>query len=174
MMEGETLLTHRALVMSSTRRTDIPARYISMRAASTLLSTVILLNDGGLKENPFEFRHLENDIPRSSGEVAVVVVAAVSLALLIALVSGSLSEFLCLSLQQFVESSLYTAPHKYLGSLLITASFSCTIFSDMVCYLLSNVCVATSFYQRSVKHVFSFLRNIFYFISPFAEQKQTV
>ena len=38
MVEGETLLPQRASVMSSTRRTDTPARYISMRASSTLLS----------------------------------------------------------------------------------------------------------------------------------------
>ena len=32
------MLPHRASVMSSTRRTETPARYISMRASSTLLS----------------------------------------------------------------------------------------------------------------------------------------
>ena len=32
------MLPHRASVMSSTRRTDTPARYISIRASSTLLS----------------------------------------------------------------------------------------------------------------------------------------
>ena len=32
------MLPHRAPVMSSTRRTDTPARYISMRASSMLLS----------------------------------------------------------------------------------------------------------------------------------------
>ncbi|GEM_PF-5071930 len=31
---------------------------------------------------------------------------------------------------------------------LITSSFNCTIFSDMACCLLSEWCVATSFYQR--------------------------
>ena len=36
---------------------------------------------------------------------------------------------------------------------LITSSFSCTIFSDMVCCLLSNGGVATSFYQTSANHV---------------------
>ena len=35
---GDTLLPHRASVISSTRRTDTPARYISMSASSTLLS----------------------------------------------------------------------------------------------------------------------------------------
>ena len=35
---GETLLPRRASVMSSTRRTETPARYISMRTSSTLLS----------------------------------------------------------------------------------------------------------------------------------------
>ena len=38
MVAGETLLPHSASVMSSTRRTETPARYISMRASSTLLS----------------------------------------------------------------------------------------------------------------------------------------
>ena len=38
MVAGETLLPHNASVMSSTRRTETPASYISMRASSTLLS----------------------------------------------------------------------------------------------------------------------------------------
>ena len=38
MVADETLLPHSASVMSSTRRTETPARYISMRASSTLLS----------------------------------------------------------------------------------------------------------------------------------------
>ena len=40
---------------------------------------------------------------------------------------------------------------------LITSSFSCTIFSDIVCCLLSNVCVVTSFYQ-SLQAMSSFMR----------------
>lgn len=40
---------------------------------------------------------------------------------------------------------------------LITFSFSCTIFSDIVCCLLSNVCVVTSFYQ-SLQAMSSFMR----------------
>ena len=39
---------------------------------------------------------------------------------------------------------------------LITSSFSCTIFSDIVCCLLSNVCVVTSFYQ-SLQAMSSFM-----------------
>ena len=35
---GDTLLPHRASVISSTRRTETPARYISISASSTLLS----------------------------------------------------------------------------------------------------------------------------------------
>lgn len=38
MVGAEALLPHRASVMSSTRRTETPARYISMSASSTLLS----------------------------------------------------------------------------------------------------------------------------------------
>ena len=40
---------------------------------------------------------------------------------------------------------------------LIIFSFSCTIFSDIVCCLLSNVCVVTSFYQ-SLQAMSSFMR----------------
>lgn len=36
---------------------------------------------------------------------------------------------------------------------LIASSLSCTIFSNMVCFLLSERCVATSFYQNSANHV---------------------
>ena len=39
---------------------------------------------------------------------------------------------------------------------LITSSFSCTIFPDIVCCLLSNVCVVTSF-CRSLQAMSSFL-----------------
>ena len=53
---------------------------------------------------------------------------------------------------------------------LITSSFSCTIFSYMVCRLLSEWCVATSFYQSSANHVsfyaFFNLRNLLYLIYP--------
>ena len=79
---------------------------------------------------------------------------AVALALLIALVPGRLGQLLRLGLQQLVEGFLHTARTSSLSGPLITSTFSCTIFSDMVCCLLSNVCVATSFYQSSAIHVF--------------------
>ena len=51
---------------------------------------------------------------------------------------------------------------------LITSSFSCTIFSDMVYRLLSEWCIATSFYQNSANHVSFYplfnLRNLSYLI----------
>ena len=40
--------------------------------------------------------------------------AAVTLALLIALVPSRLSEFICLGFQQLAESSLYATSHKFL------------------------------------------------------------
>ena len=47
---------------------------------------------------------------------------------------------------------------------LIISSLNCTMLLDMVCRLLSNVCVATSFYQRPASRVcfFAFfnLRNL--------------
>lgn len=79
-------------------------------------------------------------------------VAPVSPTLLIALVTGSLGQFLCLGFQQPVEGLLYATSHKFL-ELPLDYSLSCTIFSDMVCCLLSEWCVATSFYQSSANHV---------------------
>ena len=38
LLEGDTRVPHNASVMSSTRRTDTPARYISISASSTELS----------------------------------------------------------------------------------------------------------------------------------------
>lgn len=43
---------------------------------------------------------------------------------------------------------------------LVTSSFSCTIFSDMVFCLLSEWCIPASFYQRTENHV-SFLAFLF-------------
>ena len=45
---------------------------------------------------------------------------------------------------------------QFLDLALITFSFSCTIFSDIVCCLLSEWCVVTSFYQ-SLQAMSSFL-----------------
>ena len=39
----------------------------------TALSAAVTFDDGGLKGDPFEFRHLQSDIPGSSSEVAAVV-----------------------------------------------------------------------------------------------------
>ena len=50
------------------------------------------------------------------------------------------------------------------NSLLIISSFSCTIFLDMVCRLLPNVCVVTSFYQRPASRVYSFSSFFWQFI----------
>ena len=112
---------------------------------------------GGLKGDSFELRHLKGDVPGSAGEITVVVADAISLALLIALVPGSLGQLFRLSIQQLIKSFFYAVSHQLFNFPLITFSFSCTIFLDMVCCLLSNVCVAISFYQRSANHVsFSF------------------
>lgn len=61
-----------------------------------------------------EFRHLESDIPGSSGEVAVVVAAALALALLITFVPSRLSGVICLGFQRLVESFLYATAHQFL------------------------------------------------------------
>ena len=77
------------------------------------LSAAIPLNNSGLKRDTLEFRYLEGYIPRSGGEIAVVVAAAVALALLVALVPGRLGQFLRLGLQKFIEGFFYAASHQF-------------------------------------------------------------
>ena len=123
----------------------------------TALPVAIPLNNGSLKGDSLELGHLEGDISRGGCEVAVVVTAAIALALLVALIPGRLGQFLSLGLQQLVQCFLYASAYKFLELPLITSSFSCTIFSDMVCCLLSEWCVAISFYQSSANHVSLYL-----------------
>ena len=54
------------------------------------LPAAIPLDDGSLKGDSLELRHLESDIPRRGGEVAAIVAAAVALSLLVTLVPGRL------------------------------------------------------------------------------------
>src|SRR5699024_2522900 len=78
----------------------------------TAFPAAIPLNDSGLKGDPLELGYLQGNVPGSGGEVAAVVAAPVSLALLITLVPGRLGQLLCLGLQQFVEGFLYTASYQ--------------------------------------------------------------
>ena len=80
-----------------------------------------------------------------------------------------LSQLYCFSLQQAVFWGASTLPRT--SSLIwpiIISLFNCTIFSDMVCRLLSEWCVATSFYQRYANRVsfylFFNLCNLLYLI----------
>ena len=108
------------------------------------LPSAIPLDNGCFKGNALQARDMECDISRSASKVPIIVTTAVALTGFAALVPRRLSQFFRFFLQQLVERFLYTP------------SFSCTIFSDMVCSLLSEWCVAASFYQSSANLV-SFL-----------------
>ena len=93
MVAGETLLPHSASVMSSTRRTETPARYISMRASSTLLlPAAIPLDDCSLEGHALKPGHVERDVAGGCGEIPVIVTAAVALTGLAALIAGRLRQ----------------------------------------------------------------------------------
>ena len=72
MAAGEALLPHSASVMSSTRRTETPARYISMRASSTRLSRRRYRSLMAVSKDTLELRHMERDVA-GGGEVAVII-----------------------------------------------------------------------------------------------------
>ena len=80
--------------------------------------------------------------------------AAIILPLLIAFVPGCLGQFLSLRFQQLIESFLYTDPNQLFDLALDYFLVKLYNFLDMVCCLLSEWCVATSFYQSSANHVF--------------------
>ena len=99
---------------------------------------------------------MERDIAGGRGEAAVIVTAAVALTGLAALIAGGLRQRLRLLLQQLVRGFSTLPRTNSLIWPLIASSFSCTIFSDIVCCLLSEWCVVTSFYQ-SLQAMSSFI-----------------
>ena len=113
---------------------------------------------------------MERHISGRGGKAPVIVAAAITLTGFAALIPRCLGEFFCFCFQQLVQRFFYAASYEFPYCSLITSSFSVTIFSDMVCRLLSNVCAATSFYQRPTGRVYFFavfnLRNLLYLIHP--------
>ena len=109
----------------------------------------------------------------TSPEVVVrlrrVVAAAVALSLLVTLVPGRLGQLLRLGFQKLVECFLYAAAYKFLELPLDYFFVQLYNLLDMVCRLLSEWCVATSFYQSTANHVSFYilfnLRKLLYIIS---------
>lgn len=132
------------------------------------LPTMVPLDDGGLEGYALKAGHVERDVAGGRGEVPVIMAAAIALTGLATLIAGRL----CRDSASFFSSSFRvssTLPRT--NSLiwpLITSSFSYTIFSDIVCCLLSEWYVVTSFYQ-SLQAMSSFmlffnLRKLLYII----------
>ena len=130
--------------------------YLKKSFFHTTFTVAIPLNDSSFKGNVLELGLLEDNIFGRGGKVFAVVATTVALGLFIAVTRGSLVKFFA-SVSSNLLSVFSTLPHtNSLRLLLIAVSFSCTIFSVMVCCLRSEWCVATSFYQRAANHVFHF------------------
>lgn len=139
MVDGDTLLPHSASVTFPPRAGRIcQPIHLNESLSRAAFTAAIPLNDCSLKGDALELGHLEGDISGSGGEIAVVVATAIALALLVTLVPSSLGQLLRFGPKQLDERFLYTASHKFLKFDLDYGLFSCTIFSDMVCCLLSN------------------------------------
>ena len=117
MAEGDTLVPHRDSVMSSIRRTETPAWY------------------------------MERNVSRCGGEIPIIMDAAVDPSGLVTLIAGNLGQLLGLLLQRFIQHFFHAPPNQFFSCPLITSSFSCAIFSDIIYFLLSEWYVVTSFYQ---------------------------
>ena len=117
MVTGETLLPHSASVMSSTRRTETPARYISMRGGflHAAFPAAIPLDDSSLEGHALEPRHVERDVAGGRGEAAIMVAAAAALTGLTVLVACRLRQGLCLlyafsNLRKFIVQYRLSGP----------------------------------------------------------------
>ena len=102
------------------------------------------------------------------GDISTDTVAFTSFAVLITCYPELIPQLLfpiahLMFLQHFHTNSL-TCP-------LIIFSFSCTIFSDIVCFLISECCVLTSFYQKLQTLSFN-LCNLLYIIPPMSATVQ--
>ena len=131
--------------------------HLDERLLHAALPAAISFDDGCLEGHAFGPRHMERDVTGGRGEVAVIMAAEVALTSLAALVAGSLCQGDSASFpsSSFRVSSTLLRTNSLICPLIIS-SFSCTTFSDIVCCLLSNVCVVTSFYQ-SLQAMSSFL-----------------
>ena len=132
--------------------------HLDERLLHAALPAAISFDDGCLEGHAFGPRHMERDVTGGRGEVAVIMAAEVALTSLAALVAGSLCQGDSASFpsSSFRVSSTLLRTNSLICPLIIS-SFSCTTFSDIVCCLLSNVCVVTSFYQ-SLQAMSSFMR----------------
>ena len=116
MVAGETLLHHSASVMSSTRRTETPARYISMSASSTLLSRRRYRSMMAVsKDTPLSRGIWSVTSQEVGGEVAVIMAAAVAPDGPRCVRSEQpASATLRLLFQQFVQRFLHAAADQFL------------------------------------------------------------
>lgn len=120
---------------------------------------------------------MQRNVAGGSGEIAIIVVAAVALTGFIALVACCLCQFLGLLLQQPVQSSSTLPRTNSFNCPLIISSLNCTIFSDMACLLLSECFgVVTLFYQslQAMSFYFSILRNLLYLIIDIGPVKHLI
>ena len=100
--------------MSSTRRTDTCQVHLNGCLFHTALLAATPLDDGSLKGDSLELKHLESDTPGSGGKIGVIAAAAVALALFIEFIPGCLCQLLRLGLQQFVKGFPYASSHQFL------------------------------------------------------------
>ena len=107
-------MLHKPSVMSSTCQTDTPTRYyLNQSLFHTALPTAISLDDGRFEGNALEPGHFQGNIRRSGSKIEAIVTAAIALVLFIALIPGSLSQFVRLCIQQLIEGFLYAASNQF-------------------------------------------------------------
>ena len=154
-------------VISSTRRMDTPARYISIRVSSHCSP-----GSDSSQWQPLELGHLEGDFTGSGNEATATVAAAVALALFIALVARASPPS---TSNNSLRGNLHATSHQFLVGLLITPSFSCKIFGTWFTDFFWDA--VSQFHStrglQPLSHLIpfsmcafgsSFLRNLFYLI----------
>src|SRR2546430_7685482 len=99
--------------MSSTRRTDTPARYISISASSTL-ATPVALDNRRLERLPAQLRNPQPDLTGLGLQAALVVAGAGIATRGAALIALRIAQPIGLGIEQGVQRLLHGASHHSL------------------------------------------------------------
>src|ERR1051325_2954963 len=109
--------------MSSTRRTEMPARYISISASSTELSRRrVPLNDRSLKGLASQLWNLEVYFAGAGLQRAIIAARSGVLPSLAALVTTGTAQLVCLSIQHGIER-LFHRPTNHLTKMVSDPGF---------------------------------------------------
>ena len=103
-------------VISSTRRTDTPTRYISIRGfLDRAFTAFVAFDDGRLELDALEFGHAQLDFTGSRAEIPLVMTGTVALTVSRPLILASTDKLVRLMVEQGIPRFFYAVAYKILS-----------------------------------------------------------